>query len=232
MSKQPHLLIAGSTGSGKSTALHGLISAILYHSPARARLILIDPKRTELGDYADLPHTLYTAKGYNPQQWEQAFNTALSIMDCRFADMERKHIRIYDGPDVYVIVDEYAAIAREGGKRLYKSIMRITSEGRAARVHCIVATQCPKASIIPTEIRENLISRLCLHTCTPTESRVLMDAPGCEKLPAYGYGYYIRPGARDLYQIPMVSEEERARLVRWWADHPEPIRVSDRRAAM
>lgn len=217
MLEQPHLLIAGSTGSGKSTALHGVITAALYDSPARRRFIMIDPKRVELSEYSEIPHTITTARGYNPNAWIEALSLAAGYMDARYLDMERRHMRDYDGSHIYVVIDEYAAIARSPRARdAYRLVMRLTSEGRAARVHCIISTQVPKADIVRTEIRENCTGRLCLRCNTRAESRVLMDAPGCDTLPQYGEGYYITPAGRTLYKIPLVTEDERRRLIRHW----------------
>ena len=216
MLEQPHLLIAGSTGSGKSTAIQGLICAALLDSPNKRRFILIDPKRVELADYAELPHTIEHAAGFNPEAWQTALNPACQIMDCRYADMERRHIRTYDGPHVYVIIDEWANVYRNGGRAAYNAVMRLSSEGRAARVHVVLATQVPNTRILPSEIRENMTARLCLRTNTRTESRVLMDVNGCETLPQYGEGWYITPNGRTLYRIPYTSDAERDRLIRHW----------------
>ena len=216
MLAQHHLLIAGSTGSGKSTAINGIIHAALYNSPAKVRFILIDPKRVELSEYASLPHTIMTAKGYNPDAWKKALATACNIMDSRYQDMEKRKTRMYNGSDIYVIIDEYALIAKSGGSECYKMILRLTSEGRAAKIHCIIATQVPKADIIRTEIRENMSARLCLRCNTKTESRVLMDVSGCENLPQYGLGYYIKACSRELYRLQRIEQSEIDRLVTYW----------------
>ncbi len=216
MAKQDHLLIAGATHSGKSVVINGIIHAILFNSPAKARFILIDPKRVELSAYADLPHTIAHAKGFNPDGWKSALQTAVNIMDNRYCEMERKRLKLYNGSDIYVIIDEYATIAKAGGRDCYKLLLRLVSEGRAARIHCIVATQVPKADIIRTEIRENICSRVCLHCNTKIESRVLMDRPGCEELPQYGFGYYIKPCENTLYKLPMIDQTELDKITDYW----------------
>jgi len=96
--------------------------------------------------------------------------------------------------------------------------MRLTSEGRAAKVHVVLATQVPKANIIPTEIRENFAARLCLRTANSIQSRVIMEANGCEDLPRYGQGYYVTPEDTALYDIPYVKEEEIESNIEWWKD--------------
>jgi S-DNA-T family DNA segregation ATPase FtsK/SpoIIIE len=223
MLAQIHILIAGSTGSGKSTVINGMIHAALRNSPAEVGFILIDPKRVELAPYADLPHTMTHAKGFAPKAWTAALTQAVNIMDARYSEMERKRQKMYDGSDIYVIIDEWANVYKNGGSACYKAVMRLTSEGRAARVHVILATQVPKAKIIPTEIRENFTARLCLRCNTKAESRVLMDVAGCEELPQYGYGYYITPCGKDLYELPMIEETELQRVIDHWT-HARPRR--------
>lgn len=224
IAQQSHVLIAGATGSGKSVIINGIIHTILFNSPAKARFILIDPKRVELAAYANLPHTITHAKGFNPDAWRDALQKAVDIMDARYMEMERKRQKLYNGSDIYVIIDEYATIAKAGGRDCYKLLLRLVSEGRAARVHCIIATQVPKADIIRTEIRENMTARVCLHCNTKTESRVLMDQSGCETLPQYGFGYYVKPGNSTLYKIPMVEQSELDRIVNHWT-HAKPRRT-------
>ena len=220
MLKQPHLLIAGCSGSGKSVAINGLISTLMYRFPFDqangAQLVLIDPKRVELSAYYKLPHTIAYASGFNPSAWLAALNKTVKIMDDRYTYMERNRMKKYNKGDLYVIIDEWANVYKNGGKDAYKAVLRLTSEGRAARVHLIMATQVPKATIIPTEIRENFDARLCLRTANSVQSRVIMDSKGCEDLPRYGMGYYIKPQEDKLYNIPYVQQEELDSLVEWW----------------
>lgn len=232
--KQPHLLIAGVTGSGKSVIINGLIDTLMYRlpfdKPGNAQLILIDPKRVELAAYKKLPHTLVHAAGYDPTAWNTALQKAVSIMDARYQRMERARQKLYTGSDLYVIIDEWANVYKSGGKEAYKAVLRLTSEGRAARVHVILATQIPKASIIPTEIRENFTARFALRTVTPQQSRVIMDCNGCEDLPRYGQGYYITPEETSLYSIPFVQDSEINCNLAWWADQVKQNRKPQRKA--
>lgn len=229
MLKQPHLLIAGCQGSGKSVVINGLISTLLYHLPVDkdngAQLILIDPKRVELAAYKDMPHTLAHAAGFNPSAWLAALDKAVKIMDSRYSYMERKGLKKYDRGDLYVVIDEWANVYKNGGKDAYKAVLRLTSEGRAAKVHLIMATQVPKATIIPTEIRENFDARLCLRTANAIQSRVIMDDRGCEDLPRYGNGYYVKPEGTVLYEIPYVTDDKIGELLSWWNDpaHKAPV---------
>lgn len=227
MLKQPHVLIAGATGSGKSVVINGLISTMLYRCPVDgisangkpgAQMILIDPKRVELAAYKDMPHTLAHAAGFNPSAWMQALKQAITIMDKRYEYMERKGLKKYDKGDLYVVIDEWANVYKNGGKDAYKAVLRLTSEGRAAKVHLIMATQVPKANIIPTEIRENFDARVCLRTANAIQSRVIMEENGCEALPRYGKGYYVKPEGTKLWSIPYVKDDEIEVLLNWWND--------------
>ena len=220
MLQQSHLLIAGCQGSGKSVAINGLISTLLYRLPfdqkGGAQMILIDPKRVELAAYSKLPHTLAHAAGFNPSEWMKALNQAIDIMDRRYAYMEHRGLKKYDKGDLYVVIDEWANVYKNGGKDAYKAVLRLTSEGRAAKVHLIMATQIPKASIIPTEIRENFDARLCLRTANAVQSRVIMESSGCESLPRFGNGYYLKPEGTVLYEIPYMQENDIEHLLTWW----------------
>ena len=219
---QPHTLIAGCQGSGKSVVINGLIDTLMYRLPfdqsGGAQMILIDPKRVELAAYKNLPHTLAHAAGFNPDAWLSALNKAVKIMDSRYSYMERKGLKKYDKGDLYVVIDEWANVYKNGGKEAYKAVLRLTSEGRAARVHLIMATQVPKANIIPTEIRENFDSRICLRTANAVQSRVIMEECGCEDLPRYGQGYFVNPEGTDLYNIPYIKDDEIQKNIDWWAE--------------
>ena len=182
-------------------------------------MILIDPKRVELAQYRNLPHTLAHAAGYSPEAWISALSKALRIMDERYTRMEAARQRMYAGADLFIIVDEWASVYKSVvGKQAYKMILRLTSEGRAARVHVILATQVPKANIIPTEIRENMTVRFALHTANSIQSRVIMDQNGCENLPRFGQGFYVKPEGTELYNIPFTTESEIESNVAWWLD--------------
>ena len=223
MLKQPHLLIAGATGSGKSVVINGLIDTLMYRLPfdkdGGAQLILIDPKKVELSQYKSLPHTLAHAAGYDPDAWVNALQQAVNIMDRRYNEMAKQGLKMYAKSDLYVVIDEWASIYKSvNGKECYRLLMRLTSEGRAARVHIILATQVPKANIIPTEIRENFAARLCLRTANSIQSRVIMEQDGCESLPRYGQGFYVTPEGNTLYYIPYVKDDEIENNLAWWKD--------------
>ena len=232
---QPHTMIAGSTGSGKSVAMNGIISTLLHRlpfdqkrndGPDGAQMILIDPKRVELARYKSLPHVLEYASGQNPEAWLKALKTAVTIMDRRYSAMERSGLLDYTGGDLYVFIDEWASINSKNNKlrgECVAQLLRLVSEGRAAKVHVIMATQVPKANIIPTEIRDNFIARLALMTETKLQSRVIIDTDGCEcfpspKIAGYAEGMYCLPGnQRTVYRIPYVKPEEINALISWWS---------------
>ena len=234
--EQPHLLIAGATGSGKSVLINGLVNTLLYRVPCDVsggmQLILIDPKRVELAAYKNLPHTVESASGFDPDAWVSALAKAVQIMDSRYSYMEQRGLKKYDRGDLYVIIDEWAAVYKNGGRDAYRAVLRLISEGRAARVHVIMATQVPKATIIPTEIRENFSARFCLFTNNAQQSRVIMDANGCEELPdprtaGYALGYYVLPGKNNntLYQIPYVQDSEIEQNLAWWNEQKRKNRI-------
>lgn len=247
--EQPHTLIAGSTGSGKSVAMNGIISTVLNRLPFDqhrddgkdgAQMILIDPKRVELARYKKMPHVIAYASGQNPEAWLDALKTAVEIMDERFDKMEKIDILDYNGGDLYVFIDEWASINSKTNplrSECVSQLLRLVSEGRAAKVHVIMATQVPKANIIPTEIRDNFIARLALMTESKRQSRVIIDTDGCEEFPppkiaGYANGLYCLPGnQRKVYTIPYVKQEEINSLINWWEDQMRQNGLNPRKAA-
>lgn len=223
MLQNPHLLVAGATGSGKSVVINGLIYTALYKFPLAAEsrnsvgLILIDNgKGTEMIDYKDLPHTLRYA--FTLEESISALEYGLSIAKERFADMRKRHLKTYDGGDVYICIDEFASLILNGKKRVSAIVQDIAQLGRAAKVHIILATQCPLAKVIPTEIKVNFDARVALRTRSAQDSRNILGVTGCEMLPRYGQGYYMTPEGVTLYNIPMIPEEELSARVKWWLD--------------
>ena len=227
MLRQVHLLIAGATGSGKSTVVNGIMCAALTYAPTQKRFILIDPKGCELDEYKHLPHCITYA--HKSGEILAALRGAVDLVNIRFADMRRKGLRMYDGSDVYVIIDELVPLMTlaELKKPCIAAMQELLTVARAARVHCIACTQSPIAIIIPSFIRCNYDSRLGLRTATAQDSRNIIGRKGCEKFPApavagIAYGYYMRGADLDLYKLPMVDDRERRRLLDWWEDHNKP----------
>lgn len=219
MLKQPHLLVAGATGSGKSVVINGIIATALKDSPAAVQFIFIDPKRVELIDYKRLPHTLQYAS--EPGDMVQALQLAIDTTERRYKEMQRQHLKQYPGWAVYVVIDELADLMTTNRKAVQPIIQRLAQIGRAANVHIIAATQCPLSAVIPTPIKVNFDSRVGLRTRSKQDSRNILGLPGCETLPRYGQGYYMTPAGLQLYNIPMYDPAEVAALVNYW-QHTRP----------
>lgn len=226
MLKQPHLLIAGATGSGKSVVINALIHTALTKFPGEQAdgvwFILIDPKRVELVQYANLPHTIKYAS--EPETILQALNYAMAYCENRYKAMQKARVKKYPGGDIYVIIDEFADLMTSQKKAVMPLIQRIAQIGRAARVHIILATQTPIAKILPTEIKCNFDSRLALRTRSAQDSRNITGFNGCENLPRYGQGYYMTPEQEKIYALPMIDDAELAERVRWWARQKSRLR--------
>lgn len=221
MLHQIHILIAGSTGSGKSTVVNGMIHAALKDSPARVGLILIDPKGCELAEYAALPHVIDYAN--TPKDIPRALRGAVSLMNCRLADMKRRRLREYDGSHVYVVIDELMPIMTRPDikKACYSPLLDLLALGRAARVHVVACTQSPVAAVIPTPLKCNFDARLALRTVSAQDSRNIIGAKGCELLPNpviehRAEGYYQRGPEITRYLLPRVEDAERRRVIEYW----------------
>ena len=138
MSVQPHLLIAGATGSGKSVVVNGIIYNLLHNTPDRVQLILIDPKRVELSQWQRVPHCIVYAS--EPDNMPEALRRAMQITEDRYRDMQRRWLRTYDGGHVYVIIDELADLMTTQKRAVLPVLQRLCQIGRAARVHVILHT--------------------------------------------------------------------------------------------
>ena len=220
LAERPHLLIAGATGSGKSVALNGIIhSLLLTQSPFRAQFVLIDPKKVELVQYADLPHTCKYASTH--PEIVHALEWAVEETDRRFTVMQKVGVKEYEGPHLYVIIDELADLMVSIKKETLPLLQRLAQIGRAARVHLIACSQNVLAVTIPTVLKCNFSTILGLRTANKQQSRFLISEGGCELLPdpkreGKGYGY-LRDGA-DLekiliYKYPDADVEA---ILRWW----------------
>lgn len=214
MANQPHLLIAGATGSGKSVVVNGIIYTQLLRCPDKAGFILIDPKRVELSGYKDCPHCLLYAS--EPDEWIKALDVAIAITERRYKDMQRNKARMYTGSDIYVIIDELAYLMTMKRKECVPRIQKLGMIARAARVHMIACTQTVKADILPTTITCNFDSRVALRTATAQQSRMILGVNGCEQLPQHGQGFYKTPEGVRLYNIPMYTDPQIDALVKHW----------------
>jgi len=220
LADRPHLLIAGATGSGKSVTVNGIIYSLLAtRVPSECGFILLDPKKVELIQYKDLPHTVRYAS--EPADMIDALYCALDETQRRFSEMQRAGVREYSGPDLYVIIDELADLMTAHKNTALPPLQRLAQIGRAAKVHVIACTQNVMAVTIPTVLKCNFPAILGLRTATAAQSRYLIAATGCEALPdpkkaGKGMGY-LRDGA-DLnrYELYMYPDEEINSLINYW----------------
>lgn len=213
---QTHLLIGGTTGSGKSVLVNGLIYTALFRAPSAVQFILIDPKRVELVEYKPLPHVLRYAS--EPDTMTAALDLAMNATESRFTVMQSEGVKKWRGGDLYVIIDELADLMTTNRKTVQPLLQRLCQIGRAARVHVVACTQTPISAVIPTQIKVNFDSRFILRTRTAQDSRNLMDRTGAELLPRYGQAYYSTPEyiPPALVSVPMIPDDEISARVHWW----------------
>ena len=214
MLTQTHLLVAGCTGSGKSVVVNGLIYTALFYKPVEKQFILIDPKRVELNEYRDLPHTIAYAS--EPETIYNALQLAMDICENRYKAMQKTGLKLYSGSDVYLIIDEYADLVTTDKKRVKPLIQRLAQIGRAARIHIVLCTQTPIRSILDTDIKCNIDARIGLKTRSKQDSINILGFTGLESLPRYGQGIYLTPTENTLYYIPYIDDAARARMINEW----------------
>jgi S-DNA-T family DNA segregation ATPase FtsK/SpoIIIE len=226
--KLPHLLIAGTTGSGKSVGINAMILSLLYRNdPDQLKLMLIDPKMLEFAAYEDLPH-LITPVITEPTKAIAALANMVGEMERRYklmAEARTKNIENYNEkvkktgaePFAYivVIIDELADLMMNGGKEVELSIARLAQKSRACGIHLIVATQRPSVDVVTGLIKANLPSRLSYRVGSRIDSKVILDALGADSLLGRGDGLFTPPGAIGLVRIhaPWNSEEEIEKIV-------------------
>lgn len=225
MLNQPHLLVAGATGSGKSVLINSLISTSVYDSPALARFILLDPKTTELWQWANLPHTIQYS--YEQDDMIKSLRNAIDIMENRLRHMHSVGERIWTGSQIYVVIDELADMLTTNKVEVVPLLQRIAQLGRAAGIHLIAATQCLLASVLPTQVRVNFAAVVCLRTATKQQSRFIVDKTGAELFPdpkveGKALAYYRTGADIKQFEVYRVNEEEQNRLISWW-NSPESI---------
>ena len=248
LASMPHLLIAGSTGTGKSVGLNAMLTSILYRAtPDDVRLIMIDPKRLELGMYEDIPHLL-TPVVVDPKKAANALRWAVHEMEERYKTLASEGVRNIDQynrnirlaleeggskdpeaprplPFIVVVIDELADLMMVASNEVEESIARLAQMARAVGIHLILATQRPSVDVITGLIKANLPSRISFRVSSKTDSRTILDGNGAEQLLGRGDMLFLPPASSRCIRLhgPYISEQESARLASFLRKQGKPV---------
>ncbi|HEX8459725.1 MAG TPA: DNA translocase FtsK [Pyrinomonadaceae bacterium] len=249
LARMPHLLIAGATGTGKSVCLNSLVVSILYKArPDEVKFIMIDPKRLELGLYADIPH-LATPIITDPKRAANALKWAVGQMEARYKELAKWGVRNIDGfnlevmrrnmvedfddegqpwktlPYIVIIVDELADLMMTAGHDVEEAITRLAQMARAVGIHLVLATQRPSVDVITGLIKANFPSRIAFRVSSKVDSRTIIDANGAEQLLGRGDMLFLPPGTSRLVRVhgAFLDESEVGRIVAHIKAQGEPL---------
>jgi S-DNA-T family DNA segregation ATPase FtsK/SpoIIIE len=247
LATMPHLLIAGSTGAGKSVGINGMLTSILYRAtPEDVRMIMIDPKRLELGMYEDIPH-LMTPVVVDPKQAANALRWAVREMEERYKTLAAEGVRNIDQynrnvhqaiaeqqtkdgetpkplPFIVVVIDELADLMMVASNEVEESIARLAQMARAVGIHLILATQRPSVDVITGLIKANLPTRIAFRVASKIDSRTILDGNGAEQLLGKGDMLLLPPASSRFIRLhgPYISEQESARLASFLRKQGKP----------
>jgi S-DNA-T family DNA segregation ATPase FtsK/SpoIIIE len=237
LAKMPHILVAGTTGAGKSACINGMLSSILLNAtPDEARLVLVDPKQVELNHYEDVPHLL-TPVITSPRQAANALQNLVREMEWRYGIMAMKRtrslnelnkVREEEGekrlPYILCVIDELADLMMVAPGDVEDSIIRIAQKARAVGIHLVLATQSPRVDVITGMIKANVPSRIAFAVSSQTDSRVILDQNGAESLLGMGDMLFSPVGSSKLQRIQgaFIDEAQIAQITEFWARQGEP----------
>lgn len=237
--KMPHLLVAGTTGSGKSVCINSIIMSILYHAkPSEVKLLLVDPKQVEFQIYRDIPHLCCRIIS-SPKKAAGALNLAVNEMEKRFELIKEVGVRNITGyneatkndpekpymPRMVIIIDEFADLMMTAKEDVETAVVRIAQKARAAGIHLIIGTQRPSVDVITGLIKANIPSRIAFTVMSGTDSRTILDTVGAEKLCGRGDMLYAPVGAQKPQRVQgsFVSDGEVEAVVEWVKKNNAPV---------
>jgi S-DNA-T family DNA segregation ATPase FtsK/SpoIIIE len=251
LQKMPHLLAAGSTGTGKSVSINTMILSLLFHSrPDQVKLIMIDPKRLELGLYQDIPHLLVPVVT-EPKVANNALRWAVMEMETRYKKLAARGVRTLEAyndqvkqmdipglsledeseeppaplPYIVIVIDELADLMMTAAREVEESITRLAQMARAVGIHLILATQRPSVDVITGLIKANFPARISFRTTSKVDSRTILDSNGAEQLLGRGDMLFLPPGSSRLLRVhgSLVTEEEVTRVVEFLKTQGAPV---------